>query len=96
LIVTGVQTCALPICCTPYACCESEPHEQELDSDALVSRHRSNVGISRRPWPVALGVPRRHIGHLATRRNDAMRAKDKRDPTVDQIGRASCRERGEK
>src|SRR5205085_4220476 len=94
LTVTGVQTCALPICCLSKGL--GAPVGSLLAADGAVvaeaRAHRKRLGGAMRQAGV-LAAP----GLLALRENVERLADDHaRARRLAEIGRASCRERAER
>src|SRR5205807_6074302 len=84
--VTGVQTCALPICLRPRLGARRALH----GGGALLARDAPRVGSGGRPAgrPDAVLAPAR----MLSRGDGFRRAEGARDADHLQIGRASCRE----
>src|SRR5206468_7424903 len=84
LIVTGVQTCALPICCRPGMHPRRRDHEARRAELAGRPRHRTRFQLLLRSRPMALPRALCALAALPALLLACSPA---------EIGRASCRER---
>src|SRR5205807_3846042 len=88
--VTGVQTCALPICRGVEALLDAQVHQARRPAE-VVEHAIGDLAIAGDVGAFDLDVDRRRQSEVEDLRHDV----GGQEVEAQQIGRASCRERGE-